>query len=446
MENFITEPKGKNNFHRHVAVDLTTRCNLNCSYCFCYRVSKKNELTFDEIIQVMSDLHEMGVGAVAFSGGEPTLREDFMELVQEIGKGGMKFSLQTNGCFLTKDDIKRISPHLERAGVSVDGPPRIHNEMRGEFDKALQTIEHLVDCGIPTTINTSVTAFNWDHLDYIVDLALEKKVDGLKMHPVLRMDRNRTIDQRYFFTQENYSMFFRWLITQTLKTMGHCRLVTSLKSRKRILEHPCEVFACWGDDCHEHNAVPPPGIIIQADGDIMPSEVIPKKFRMGTIRDAPISEIVETYFGSTRHKMYLHLVQYCFQKHIKTSDQSIIDWKQHIADESRRTDFQNYCPVPIKGDPSCTPQRVDLQSVKPMLNPGITFNEHDQTVILSGTNSIPVNEVTELVLLQCTGENSFTDILHILNEHHASGISIKKSRIEDVLKFLFRMNIITGGG
>ncbi|MBU7047236.1 MAG: radical SAM protein [Theionarchaea archaeon] len=438
--NFLSKKK--------VAIDLTTRCNLKCPYCFCYKVKKENELKFNEIINLLKDFYEMGIDSVAFSGGEPTIREDFIQIAETIGKWGMHFSLQTNGCLLGEQEIERIAPYLSNAGVSIDGPPHIHNVLRSGFDKSIETIEYLREFGIPTTINSSVVLLNWDHLDYLVDLALEKEVDELKMHPVLRMEYNRDISDEYFLPPDRFESFYSWLIDQSVKTMGRCRLITSLIPRKRILEHPCEASACWGHQCHSRLQIPPEIIIVQANGDVMPNEVVPDKFKMGSIRENPISVIMEEYFGSPRHEDYLRLHKYCYETHIQNSHQTIIDWKQLLVDESRNNGYTKYEEKnPIRGSPSAIPQEIDLESVKPSLDPRVCFNKDEQVIISPHGVTLKINEMTRKVILHCDGESTLDDITYRLKNDKEISWNVERRHVGDVVRFLYRMNIVhTKGG
>lgn len=438
---------------RSVAIDLTTRCNLRCTYCFCYIVRKENELKFDEVIKLLSDLYEMGVGSVAFSGGEPTIRKDFIQIAETMGSWGMSFSLMTNGCLISKEEIEKIVPFLDTTGVSLDGPPEIHNKLRGDYERAVATIENFMEFSIPTTINSAVNLINWDYLDFLVDFALEEGIDGLKVHPILRLDRNRNVEDKYFLPADRYEAFYDWIIEKSLETMGCCYIVTSLKPRKTVLEHPCELSVCWGEHCHSHLLLPPEVIIIQANGDVMPNEVVPEEFKMGNVRENSISEIMGSYFGSPNHDRYLNLHKYSFEKYVQNGNQTIIDWKQYLANESRRNDFEKYEEKkPIQGDRFATSHSrlmdmgIDMKSAKPKRDPHVSVNEADQTVTLSGKEVIKINKITKKVILLCNGKNTAEDIFHILKKDEEVNRNIKKVRIESIIRFLCRMNIVSMEG
>ena len=64
---------------------VTRRCNLNCPYCF-DKDDNRNELTEQEWKKAIDKLYSLGTRLIAFMGGEPTIRKDFVNLVGKIDK------------------------------------------------------------------------------------------------------------------------------------------------------------------------------------------------------------------------------------------------------------------------------------------------------------------------------------------------------------------------
>lgn len=65
--------------------ELTYRCNLDCCYCYVPRdylrgKSKEKEFTFEEICNIMDRLGEEGTLYLTFTGGEPLIRRDFLDI------------------------------------------------------------------------------------------------------------------------------------------------------------------------------------------------------------------------------------------------------------------------------------------------------------------------------------------------------------------------------
>lgn len=108
-----------------VELFVTRRCNMRCSYCFTWRddgLVSTSEPSTAELKQRISHLKFLGCNVISFMGGEPTLREDLVELVRFCRSKGMFVSMDTNGLLLTKAFLRRLS----KAGmgsiiVSLDG-------------------------------------------------------------------------------------------------------------------------------------------------------------------------------------------------------------------------------------------------------------------------------------------------------------------------------------
>lgn len=86
---------------------LTRRCNLNCAYCHS-RDNVKKDISTEEIKKIIDKLHSLGIRAIAFFGGEPTLRRDFCEILKYSVDKGIFSYFTTNGTLLNEDYIKKL--------------------------------------------------------------------------------------------------------------------------------------------------------------------------------------------------------------------------------------------------------------------------------------------------------------------------------------------------
>ncbi|MCF0114530.1 MAG: PqqD family peptide modification chaperone [Erysipelotrichaceae bacterium] len=59
-----------------VEIDVTKRCNANCLFCFQgSQHHYDDKLSFNEIVNLLDDLRELGVYSIGFSGGEPYMKK-----------------------------------------------------------------------------------------------------------------------------------------------------------------------------------------------------------------------------------------------------------------------------------------------------------------------------------------------------------------------------------
>jgi GTP 3',8-cyclase len=115
---------------RDLRISVTDRCNFRCTYCMprevfgvAYRFLPRAELlTFEEITRVAGILVGLGVRKVRLTGGEPLLRRDLDQLVQQLaGLPGLDdLTLTTNGSLLSRMAGPLASAGLKRVTVSLD--------------------------------------------------------------------------------------------------------------------------------------------------------------------------------------------------------------------------------------------------------------------------------------------------------------------------------------
>src|SRR5690242_2288333 len=107
-----------------VLAELTHRCPLQCPYCSNPVELDRagSELTTEEWKKVLSELAEIGVLQIHFSGGEPTARKDLVELVQHATDVGLYTNLITSAVLLTRDKLARLADAgLCHAQISFQG-------------------------------------------------------------------------------------------------------------------------------------------------------------------------------------------------------------------------------------------------------------------------------------------------------------------------------------
>lgn len=114
---------------------ITGRCNYKCKHCFMAAGSENNncELSREKCLDIVDQLADCGVEEVILTGGEPLLRPDFFDIVDELLKRNIKLNaINTNGSLITENFINEIKKrNINPAfSVSFDGIG-CHNWMRG---------------------------------------------------------------------------------------------------------------------------------------------------------------------------------------------------------------------------------------------------------------------------------------------------------------------------
>ena len=134
---------------------VTTRCNARCDHCFYWKElnTEHSELTLEEIDKIAASI-EGGLGSIALTGGEPSLRRDLGEICQIFNERCQTryVGIASNG--LLPERMRGICEwilehcELERLSVqiSLDGLEDVHNEIRKvpqAFAKAMESIKLL---------------------------------------------------------------------------------------------------------------------------------------------------------------------------------------------------------------------------------------------------------------------------------------------------------------
>jgi len=165
---------------RHVAVEITSRCNLRCRYCYYFDnpAVEYHDLPTDEWLQFFDELGQCAVMDVTMQGGEPFIRKDFATLLEGIVKNRMRFTILSNGT-LIDNEIAAFIAHTGRCDyvqVSIDGSyPETHDSCRGQgsFARAIKGINTLQRHGVPVAVRVTVHRHNVYDLENIARLLLE---------------------------------------------------------------------------------------------------------------------------------------------------------------------------------------------------------------------------------------------------------------------------------
>jgi uncharacterized protein len=187
-------------------------CNLDCQYCFflskeALYPGDRFRMT-DELLDVyIRQLLESQVApdvTIAWQGGEPTLMGvDFfrraVELAGEHRRPGQRLhhTIQTNGTLLTDEWCELFSAHDFLVGISMDGPPALHDVYRVDkrgaptFDKVRRGWELLRAHDVDANVLCTVHAANQDHpLDVYRFFRDELEARHVQLIPIVERDND----------------------------------------------------------------------------------------------------------------------------------------------------------------------------------------------------------------------------------------------------------------
>ena len=142
-------------------------CNQKCLHCYAagQPLSDTPELTTAQWKEILAKLRAANVPQVTFTGGEPTLRADLVELV-EVAQWFVT-RLNTNGRLLTPELCRRLyDASLDSVQVTLySHDPAVHNALVGAegFDDTVAGIRNAVAAGLSVSVNTPLCSLNTDY-------------------------------------------------------------------------------------------------------------------------------------------------------------------------------------------------------------------------------------------------------------------------------------------
>lgn len=177
-----------------VSLEVTRRCPLDCQHCYNNLAmgdlaARSQELTKEEYFAILTELADMGVIWLLFTGGEIFARKDFLEIYSFANRKGFLITLFTNGILINEKiaDYLRQFPPFE-IEITLYGRTRETYEkltqLPGSYDRCMRGIGLLLDRGLPLKLKTVATSVNRHEIAGMKafaeqELGVEFKFDGV---------------------------------------------------------------------------------------------------------------------------------------------------------------------------------------------------------------------------------------------------------------------------
>ncbi|MDR2338237.1 MAG: radical SAM protein [Deltaproteobacteria bacterium] len=275
-------------------LELTLACNFRCIHCGgSAGLSRKNELTFDELTKVVDDLKKIKFKRVSLIGGETFLRKDWYEIAKMIKSKGLELTYVTNGSLFPGNQKlveQVIDTKPQVIGFSLDGgKAETHDYIRGHkgsFDKVFSSLELFKNKGIKLSIVTAVNKLNVKELPLIRDLILGKEIAW----QIQICDKNgNRFSKDYFLSKEEYLEVAKFIHESTQAyTVDELPIAGADDIGYFSKEYPfCTInYNCW-DGCKAGKS----NLGIQSNGNIKGCDSLPDEYIEDNVHERSLYDI-----------------------------------------------------------------------------------------------------------------------------------------------------------
>ncbi len=300
--------KGKCQAPLNIALFLTLRCNANCFMCNLQELLNKDkeELSLEKVDSFLSEIAQFKPSIVLF-GGEPLLRNDFIDVLKKVKRYRLSCGIFTNGTLFNSELVRKmVQLRMNYVAFSLQGIGEKHDlvvGIKGAHNKMIDGIKEFAKYKKRKTkiiIHTTITENNLEDLGKIVELGEKLKVDLIRFgHPTFftkedirknkvvmeRVFPNEKIDEiSYSYNPKEKSLFYYEKIKKFMKDYkGRFKMTPDLN-----LE---EIKSWYSDRFYSRRKCyfVYRGCFIYPNGDVVPCESF--RFVMGNINQQPFMKI-----------------------------------------------------------------------------------------------------------------------------------------------------------
>ncbi len=268
--------------------DITQYCNGECKYCFTNSIKfphKYNEeLTSEEIVNILNNLYKAGIKKVSIGGGEPFLK-DLEKIIKKVNKE-IKISITSNGTILSDEFLEQFKYNKNiKLTISLDSlSNQKSNLIRKNInvDKVIENIKRICDdeeTRKRLSIRTTISNINYEDIYEIIEFCEENKIINLKVNSTNEFGR----------AKENKDMIlpFKEFMNLLEELVRYC----NSKVKNVNVELPIEKYL---KGITRKCMCGTTSLYINWDGNVYPCAFTEGKLLLGNVKIDSINKIINT--------------------------------------------------------------------------------------------------------------------------------------------------------
>lgn len=158
---------------KYLFIRILEACNANCFMCDFAKSKDEYRFSAEDLTAMLPRLYDEDVRYIRFTGGEPLMHKQIVELISAITKQGIKSSIITNGAALAKKAGDLANAGLGQIIVSIDGLQETHDRLRGTpglYERCIKGLQVAGEQGIMLRVNSVVGPDNYREMPQLQDV------------------------------------------------------------------------------------------------------------------------------------------------------------------------------------------------------------------------------------------------------------------------------------
>ncbi len=324
-----------------VQIHPTLSCNIFCKHCYSNSgPAEKLALDPKALLDLVEDVADMGYKVISVSGGEPLMYKEIEKVLSYAKSLGLRTTITTNGTLLDELHLSKLKNCVDLIAVSLDGPPLIHNRIRGSstaFERLSKGLKVLKDLNFTFGVIHTLTNESWEHLLWIAEFASKNGASLLQIHPLENTGRAKLLDMQHYLNDDEVLARVYLLSVALSAKYENLAIQFDTFHKEYVLGKPELIYASKLDTEMEHQKSSDllHLLVVEADGSVVPiSYGMSKKYEICNIHTQRLRDAWPKYLQKGNYVAFRKLCADVCKQISKPSLFPFFNWYEMLVDSS----------------------------------------------------------------------------------------------------------------